>query len=80
MSFGCDRARTRTGTRCTIFVKLPVAFSGGSTLKVAPVAGATLSTRPCKVRFDASSVDVDAVARAHPLQLVFLEVRVDPEA
>jgi hypothetical protein len=31
--------RTRTGTRCTIFVKLPVAFSAGSTLKVAPVAG-----------------------------------------
>jgi hypothetical protein len=32
----------RTGTRCTIFVKLPVAFSGGITLKTAPVAGARL--------------------------------------
>ena len=29
----------RTGTRCTILVKLPVAFSGGITLKTAPVAG-----------------------------------------
>ena len=32
----------RTGTRCTILVKLPVAFSGGSTLNTAPVAGARL--------------------------------------
>ena len=29
----------RTGTRWTILVKLPVAFSGGITLKTAPVAG-----------------------------------------
>src|SRR4029077_16125652 len=36
----------RTGTRCTIFVKLPVAFSGGMTLKTAPVAGAMLRRRP----------------------------------
>ncbi len=39
----------RTGTRWTILVKLPVAFSGGITLKTAPVAGARLSTRPAKV-------------------------------
>jgi len=36
----------RTGTRCTILVKLPVAFSGGSTLNWAPVAGAKLATCP----------------------------------
>ena len=38
----------RTGTRCTILVKLPVAFSGGSTLNTAPVAGARLATWPCE--------------------------------
>ncbi len=39
----------RTGTRCTILVKFPVAFSGGSRLNCAPVAGATLATCPCSV-------------------------------
>ena len=34
----------RTATRCTILVKLPVAFSGGMTLKTAPVAGARLNS------------------------------------
>src|SRR5262249_26576896 len=38
----------RTATRCTILVKLPVAFSGGMTLKTAPVAGARLRRRPWK--------------------------------
>ena len=36
----------RTGTRCTILVKLPVAFSGGSNENCEPDAGATLSTVP----------------------------------
>ena len=40
----------RTGTRWTILVKLPVAFSAGSTLNWAPVAGARLATCPVKVR------------------------------
>ncbi len=35
-----------TGTRCTILVKLPVAFSGGSSANCAPVPGARLSTVP----------------------------------
>ena len=39
----------RTGTRCTILVKLPVAFSGGITLNTAPVAGARLTTWPWNV-------------------------------
>src|SRR6516165_7163941 len=38
----------RTGTRCTILVKLPVAFSGGITLNTAPVPGARLRTWPWK--------------------------------
>ena len=36
----------RTGTRWTILVKLPVAFSGGSRLNTEPEAGETLSTVP----------------------------------
>ena len=35
-----------TGTRCTTFTKLPLAFSGGSRLNRAPVAAAMLSTVP----------------------------------
>ena len=35
----------RTGTRCTILVKLPVALSGGSSENTEPEAGATLTTR-----------------------------------
>ena len=38
--------RTRTGTRCTTLVKLPVAFSGGRSENWAPVAGLVLSTLP----------------------------------
>ena len=39
-------SQIRTGTRCTIFVKLPVAFSAGRMLNTAPVAGARLPTWP----------------------------------
>ena len=39
----------RTGMRWTTLVKLPVAFSGGSRLNWAPLAGAKLSTVPCRV-------------------------------
>src|SRR5438270_272623 len=38
----------RTGIRCTTFVKLPVALSGGSSENFAPVAGDRLSTWPRK--------------------------------
>src|ERR1041384_5803158 len=38
--------RTRTGTRCTTLVKLPVALSGGRRENRAPVAGDRLSTWP----------------------------------
>ena len=36
-----------TGTRCTTFVKLPVALSGGRSANCDPLAGAISSTRPC---------------------------------
>src|SRR5690606_37194303 len=38
--------RILTGTRCTILVKFPVAFSGGNRANLAPVAGARLSMIP----------------------------------
>jgi hypothetical protein len=40
--------RMRTGTRCTILVKLPVAFCGGISEKLAPVPGVIESTTPWK--------------------------------
>ena len=40
---GSSRLR-RTGTRCTTFTQLPVAFCGGSKANSAPVAGLMLST------------------------------------
>ena len=42
--------RMRTGRRCTILVKLPVALSGGSSENTEPEAGAKLATRPSSVR------------------------------
>src|SRR5262249_44276604 len=39
-------SRMRAGTRWTIVVKLPVAFSGGRTLNWVPVAGARLARWP----------------------------------
>ena len=42
--------RMRTGRRCTILVKLPVALSGGSSENTEPEAGAKLATRPSMLR------------------------------
>ena len=42
-SFG---TRMRTGSRCTIFVKLPVALSGGSSVNTEPAPAEMLSTTP----------------------------------
>src|SRR6266481_5753689 len=47
-SFG---TRTRTGSRCTILVKLPVALSGGSSVNTEPAAGEMLSTVPANLRW-----------------------------
>ena len=47
-SFG---TRTRTGSRCTILVKLPVALSGGSSVNTEPAAGEMLSTTPANLRW-----------------------------
>ena len=68
----------RTGTRCTILVKLPVAFSGGSRLNTEPEAGATLSTVPSNVAVG-EGVDGDRDRLAGPQlgELRLLEVGVD---
>ena len=39
----------RIGKRCVTFTQLPVAFSGGSTEKVAPEPALMLSTTPSKL-------------------------------
>ena len=39
----------RTGSRCTILVKLPVALSGGSSENTEPDAGDKLDTAPSNV-------------------------------
>ena len=65
----------RTGTRCTILVKLPVALSGGSRLNWAPLAGAKLSTVPAS-GWSGIGVDRDlgALPGPHPRQLRLLEI------
>ena len=42
-SFG---TRMRTGSRCTILVKLPVALSGGSSVNTEPAAGSVFTLLP----------------------------------
>ena len=67
---GDVRERMRTGTRCTTLVKLPVALSGGSSVKRAPVAAgealdlAVRASTPEK----ASTSNVRGLADAHLLR------------
>ena len=70
--------RMRTGRRCTILVKLPVALSGGSSENTEPEAGATLATRALDV-VAGQRVDRDRhrLARAAAGELRLLEVGVD---
>ncbi len=70
--------RMRTGTRCTILVKLPVALSGGSSVNTEPAAGDMLSTTPVNLAV-AIGVDRDRHRLAGPdaLELRFLEIGVD---
>ena len=67
----------RTGTRCTTFVKLPVALSGGSSANFAPVAALTLSTLPfavaAAVRVD---LDLDRLADVRSASCVSLKFAV----
>ena len=64
-----------TGTRCTTFTKLPVAFSGGSRANAEPVPRWRLSTWPISLRCGkASTRTVDSLARADSLQLRLLEI------
>ena len=73
-------SRIRTGTRCTILVKLPVAFSAGSTLNTAPVAGARLATWPWNTSPGSTSADDRrGQAGAEAGELAFLKIGVDPE-
>ena len=71
----------RTGRRCTIFTKLPVAFWGGKQRE--GLAGAHGETGDSALEFATAAVHVDLAA--HPLadpqvgELGLLEVGVDPD-
>ena len=70
----------RTGTRCTILVKLPVAFSGGSSENCEPEAGDTLDTMPLITRPSSASIPTSTVcADLDVAELRLLEVGVDVE-
>ncbi len=66
-------SRMRTGTRWTILVKLPVAFSGGMTLNWAPVAGATPATWPRTLARHRVRAHTRGHAGPHPGKLVLLK-------
>ena len=70
--------RTRTGSRCTILVKLPVALSGGSSVNTEPAAGAMLSTCACELAM-AIGVHRDRhrLTRTDALELRLLEIGID---
>ena len=70
----------RTGTRCTTLVKLPVAFSAGSSENTEPEAGASDSTVPL-IGSPSIGVDVDRhLLAGHQLgELRLLEIGVDIE-
>ena len=74
-------SRMRTGTRCTILVKLPVAFSGGSTLNCG--AGRRRQAGDMAREHLARQhvgLDRHRHARAHAGELALLEVGIDPQA
>lgn len=67
--------RMRTGTRCTIFVKLPVAFSGGKSANCAPVPGEKLDDAVQVRALERVDVQRRRLADTHAAHLRFLEVR-----
>src|ERR1700694_1737461 len=71
--------RMRTGRRCTILVKLPVALSAGSSENTEPEAGATLATVPSIARPGGQRVARDPPPRAglEAGELRLLQIRVD---
>ncbi len=65
----------RTGMRCTMRVKFPVAGSNGSSENSEPDPGAKLSTSPSKVwPGTASNGDAHALTGKHARRLRFLEI------
>ncbi len=69
-----------TGTRCTIFTKLPVAFSGGKAVNFEPEPSWMLSTWPFELQLRIGvDLDLDLLARPHAVELGFLEIGGDPD-
>ena len=74
----CWSTRTRTGTRCTTLVKLPVAFSGGSSENTDPEAGAKLTTWPWKTWPGTASTSMSTGwPGCRSRELGFLEIGID---
>ena len=68
-----------TGTRCTTFVKLPVALSGGRSANCDPLAGAISITRPRITSPGYTSMRTSTgLPTADVRQLRLAEVRLDP--
>ncbi len=76
----CPGSKTmRTGTRCTTFTQLPMAFCGGRIANCAPVPGLIEATVPWKVwSGNASTSIVDLLADPQIGDVGFLRIGVDP--
>jgi hypothetical protein len=68
----------RTGSRCTILVKFPVALSGGNSENTEPEAGDRLTTRPSIAWSGSASTLIETGwPGRNPRQLRLLEIGVD---
>ena len=78
---GLSNKAIRTGTRCTMRVKLPVALSGANSANCAPLAGEKLSRSATKGRVrHGVDRDIHLVAQDASRQLRLLEVGDDPKS
>ena len=69
-----------TGTRCTIFTKLPVAFSGGKAVNFDPDPMLHAVDMASQVELGIGvHVDLDALAGPQPIKLVLLEIGGHPD-
>jgi hypothetical protein len=77
-----DQGRMRTGTRCTILVKLPVAFSGGKHAELRTGGGCEAVETTVEYP-DLKAHRLRMLTRwpgLHVLELVFFEIGIDPQA
>ncbi len=69
----------RTGTRCTTFTQLPLAFWGGRMANCAPVPGLTDATWPCNGLIGKGiDIDLDRLVERKVSDVGLLEIGIDP--